>query len=40
MLSFALDVADRLMVIDKGRFVYENTRENVDSDKIARYLAV
>ena len=40
VLSFALDVADRLMVIDKGRFVYENTRENVDSDKIARYLAV
>jgi urea transport system ATP-binding protein len=40
VLSFALEVADRLMVIDKGRFVYENTRENVDSDKISRYLAV
>jgi urea transport system ATP-binding protein len=40
VLSFALDVADRLMVIDKGRFVYEDTRENVDSDKISRHLAV
>ncbi len=40
VLSFALEVADRLMVIDKGRFIYEDTRERVDSDKIAKYLAV
>ena len=39
-LSFALDVADRLMVIDKGRFIYEDTREKADSNKIAGYLAV
>jgi urea transport system ATP-binding protein len=40
VLSFALEVADRLMVIDKGRFIYEDTRENVDSQKISGYLAV
>ena len=40
VLSFALDVADRLMVIDKGRFIYEDTREKADSNKIAGYLAV
>ena len=40
VLSFALDVADRLMVIDKGRFIYEDTRDNADSNKIAGYLAV
>jgi len=40
VLSFALEVADRLMVIDKGRFIYEDTRDKVDGDKIARYLAV
>ena len=40
VLSFALDVADRLMVIDKGRFIYEDTRDKADSNKIAGYLAV
>ena len=40
VLSFALDVADRLMVIDRGRFIYEDTRDNADSKKIAGYLSV
>jgi urea transport system ATP-binding protein len=40
VLSFALDVADRLMVIEKGRITYEDTRDKVDSKKIAGYLAV
>lgn len=40
VLSFAMEVADRLMVIDKGRLIYEDTRERVDSKKIAGYLAV
>jgi len=40
VLSFALDVADRLMVIDKGRFIYEDTRDKVDANKISRHLAV
>ena len=40
VLSFALDVADRLLVIDKGRFIHEDTRDAVDSNKIAGYLSV
>jgi ABC-type branched-subunit amino acid transport system ATPase component len=27
VLSFTLEIADRFLVIDKGRFVYEDTRE-------------
>jgi urea transport system ATP-binding protein len=40
VLSFTLDIADRFLVIDKGRFVYDNTRANVDAATISRYLSV
>jgi urea transport system ATP-binding protein len=40
VLSFALDVADRLLVIDKGRFVHETPRDGADAQAIARYLSV
>ena len=40
VLSFTLEIADRFFVIDKGRFVYENTRANVDAPTISRYLSV
>lgn len=40
VLSFVLDVADRVMVIEKGRFVHENKREDVDEDILAGYLSV
>ncbi|WP_413705688.1 urea ABC transporter ATP-binding subunit UrtE [Ralstonia sp. Ralssp110] len=40
VLSFTLDVADRFLVIDKGRFVYEETRDKVDAATISRYLSV
>ncbi|GAA4025709.1 urea ABC transporter ATP-binding subunit UrtE [Actimicrobium antarcticum] len=40
VLSFTLDIADRFLVIDKGRFVYEDTRANVDAPTISRYLSV
>ena len=40
VLSFALEIADRLLVIDKGAFIHEDRRENVDTAKIARYLSV
>lgn len=40
MLSFALDVADRFLIIEKGTFVHEETRENVDLDKIKHHLTV
>jgi len=40
VLSFALDVADRLMVIEGGRLVHENKRDEVDAQLIKRYLSV
>ena len=40
VLSFALEVADRLLVIDGGRFIHEDVRANVDTAKISRYLSV
>jgi urea transport system ATP-binding protein len=40
VLSFVLDVADRVLVIENGRIVHENTRDEVDEEKISRFLAV
>jgi urea transport system ATP-binding protein len=40
VLSFTLDIADRFLVIEKGRFVIEETRANVDEATISRYLSV
>jgi urea transport system ATP-binding protein len=40
VLSFTLEIADRFLVIDKGRFIHEDARANVDSEKIGRYLSV
>lgn len=40
VLSFALDVADRVMVIENGEIVHDAPREGVDEDKIARFLSV
>jgi hypothetical protein len=40
VLSFALEIADRFLVIEKGRFVIEETRDRVDEATISRYLSV
>ena len=40
VLSFTLEIADRFLVIDKGRFVYEDTRDHVDAPTISGYLSV
>ncbi len=40
VLSFAMDVADRLFVIEGGRLVHETTRANTDADRIKAYLSV
>ena len=40
VLSFTLAIADRLIVIDKGRFIHEDLRANVDTAKISKYLSV
>jgi len=40
VLSFILDVADRILVMENGRVVHSDTRERVDEAAIARFLAV
>ena len=40
VLSFALDVADRLFVIEGGRLVHEAPRASIDADRIKQYLSV
>ena len=40
VLSFTMEIADRFLVIDKGRFVYEDTKDRVDAATISRYLSV
>ncbi|WP_335944374.1 urea ABC transporter ATP-binding subunit UrtE [Pseudomonas sp. G166] len=40
VLSFTLEIADRFLVIEKGRFVIEETRDKVDEATISRYLCV
>jgi len=40
VLSFVLDVADRISVIENGRIVHSDTRDNVDEAELARFLAV
>lgn len=40
VLSFTMAIADRLIVIDKGNFIHEDLRENVDTAKISKYLSV
>ncbi|MEO8038397.1 MAG: urea ABC transporter ATP-binding subunit UrtE [Betaproteobacteria bacterium] len=40
MLSFAMEVADRFLIIEKGEFVYEERKATVDTAKIHAYLTV
>jgi urea transport system ATP-binding protein len=40
VLSFALDVADRLFVIEGGRLVHETSRIDTDVHRIKQYLSV
>lgn len=40
VLSFTMAVADRIIVIDKGKFIHEDLRDDVDTDKIRKYLSV
>ena len=40
VLSFTMQIADRLIVIDKGRFVHEDPRGRVDEKTISKYLSV
>lgn len=40
VLSFALDVADRILVMEKGAIVHEQPRATVDREKLAAFLSV
>jgi urea transport system ATP-binding protein len=40
VLSFVLDTADRILVMEGGRIVHANTRDQVDEATIAGFLAV
>ena len=40
VLSFTMAIADRIIVIDKGNFIHEDLKKNVDTDKIKKYLSV
>lgn len=40
VLSFTMEIADRFLVLEKGRFVVEESRDRVDEATISRYLSV
>jgi urea transport system ATP-binding protein len=40
VLSFALEIADRLLVLDRGRIVQESRRDQVDPETVARMLSI
>jgi urea transport system ATP-binding protein len=40
VLSFTMEIADRFLVLDKGRVVYEDTKDKADAAVISRYLSV
>ncbi len=40
ILSFAMEVADRLFVIEGGRLVHESTRADTDTARIRQFLSV
>jgi urea transport system ATP-binding protein len=40
VLSFTMEIADRFLIIEKGSFVYEDTRDKVDSARIHAYLTI
>jgi urea transport system ATP-binding protein len=40
VLSFAVDVADRVLVMENGNFVHESAREGIDEAKISKFLSV
>ncbi|MCC7373852.1 MAG: urea ABC transporter ATP-binding subunit UrtE [Verrucomicrobiales bacterium] len=40
VVSFMMDLCDRALVIDRGRFIYETNRDQLDADRIRSLLAV
>ena len=40
VLSFALDLADRFLVIDSGRIVHDEARAQLDQDRVRSFLTI
>ncbi|QFR32871.1 urea ABC transporter ATP-binding subunit UrtE [Ancylobacter sp. TS-1] len=40
VLSFALDIADRVLVIENGEIVHEDVRADIDEAKVSKFLSV
>lgn len=40
VLAFALEVADRFLIIERGEFVHEARRDNVDAARIQAFLTI
>jgi urea transport system ATP-binding protein len=40
VLSFALDVADRFLIIERGEFVHEAVRDEIDAARIRAFLTI
>ena len=40
VLSFAMELADRFIVLDRGRVVHEESREALDEQAVKRFLTI
>ena len=40
VLSFTMEIADRFLIMERGEFVYEETKDKVDTARIHAYLTV
>jgi urea transport system ATP-binding protein len=40
VLSFALDIADRVLVLENGEIVHSESRATIDETKVANFLSV
>jgi urea transport system ATP-binding protein len=40
VLSFATEIADRFLILDKGEFAYEGRKASLDTARIHAYLTV
>ncbi len=40
VLSFTMEISDRFLIMENGEFVYEDTRDNVETEIIHTYLTI
>ncbi len=39
-LGFTMEISDRFLIMEKGEFVYEDTRDDVETERIHTYLTI